>query len=161
MRAAFLIAVWAAVLSGCIEKEGDFNIEMPRPQGVSQSDVERDVVALHIHLEADDQGNLAGVVLGDLRIVAEQDQDTFGLLNRAIREIVEEQFLKDDTPREYEAVVHADPDLNHAVVIKTITAVSGSIDTKDEIRPLVARIRFAPPHGTEADSAAASSNGRP
>jgi len=150
MRVAVLVALVPAFLAGCAAEEGDFAIEMPRNGLVAESAVDRELVTLEIRLKADDYGRLSGVFLGGQQLVVEEeDSDVLDVLNRRVREIVQNRDGQALASPDHEAVIHVDGTLDYSFVIDATKAVSSYAEPDGTVHQLVTRVRFSSPYTTE------------
>lgn len=146
MRAAYLMALIPALLPGCVEKEkeGDFTIQMPQNGPVAQSAPNGEPATLAIRLKADAHGKLSGVFLDgqQLQVV---DGDVLDLLNRRVREIIQNTDGHASDSPDCEAVIHVDGPLDYSYVIDATKAVSSYANPDGTVHRLVTRVRFASP----------------
>ena len=84
---------------------------------------------LEIRLKADAHGRLSAVFLGGQQIVVDdEDGDLRDLLNRRVREIVQNTDGQASVSPDHEAVIHVDGPLDYSFVIDATKAVSSYAD---------------------------------
>lgn len=121
-------------------QEGDFNIKMPLAAGAMASPDEPPLPPIRIRLTANDQGQLAGIQMG------ERNLSSFTELNEAIMQMVG----SDEGPglrSEAEAEIDADYNLHYREVVHAITAISGHVTPDGQIVKLIEKLKFAAPRG--------------
>lgn len=120
--------------------EGDFNIRMPLAAEETSAEPD-ETPTLNLRLQANDDGTLAGVRLGDLGFGAEAD--TFARLHAHIRGLVDDSGGP-GTADDQEVEIDADYDLQYDYIMRSITALSGYIENGQR-HTLIEKIRFAKP----------------
>ncbi|MCH2115143.1 MAG: biopolymer transporter ExbD [Pirellulales bacterium] len=118
--------------------EGDFNIRMPSATASPSSEAP-ETPLLKVKLQANDEGELVRVQLGDLFL----DGDApFHQLHAQIRELVSDDAGPGSTDQEVE--IEADYGLKYRYAMTAITAITGYLDSDGNKHKLVERVRFAP-----------------
>jgi len=118
--------------------EGDFNIRMPSATA-SESSQPSETPLLKVRLQANDEGDLVRVQLGDLVL----DGDApFHQLQSQIREMISDDAGPGSTDQEVE--IEADYKLKYRYAMNAITAITGYVDSNGDQHKLVERVRFAP-----------------
>lgn len=140
----FQLLVFFVMSFKIVAQEGDFNVRMPlamRREGPVQEDV---TPPMRLRLLADQQGNLAGIVLNERPFESLQELHYY---------IIGSVAGEDPAAREdVEVELDCDYDLNYENVIQAITAVSGYVDdATGEVVKLVEKIKFTPPAEAPAD----------
>ena len=141
----FQLLVFFIMTFKIVAQEGDFNIKMPLAAPNESTNIDLDTLPMKLRLVADGNGNLAGMQLG------ERSFRDFGELRSHIM-----GHIGGDAPgrlREAEVELDCDYDLHYEHVVAAITAVSGYIDSNDNIVKLVEKIKFAPPREPRAATA--------
>lgn len=118
--------------------EGDFNIKMPLAASGASDVVDVPLPPIRIRLTADNQGQFAGIQMG------ERSLSSFDDLNQAIMKMVG----TDEGPglrSEAEAEIDADYNLHYREVVHAITAISGHVTPDGHIVKLIEKLKFAPP----------------
>jgi biopolymer transport protein ExbD len=118
--------------------EGDFNIRMPSAQQSSASTPSESPL-LKVRLRADENGQLAGVQLGDVAISGDAP---FYQLQSKIRSLIGDTAGPGSSDQEVE--IDADFNLKYRYAMNAITAVTGYVDDNGEQHKLVERVRFSP-----------------
>ena len=116
--------------------EGDFNIRMPSA-AASTTSQPSETPLVKVRLRANDDGELAGVQLGD-RPLQEQP---FLELQSQIRSMIGDAGGPGSTDQEVE--IEADYNLKYRYAMNAITAITGYVENGEQHK-LVERIRFAP-----------------
>ena len=116
--------------------EGDFNIRMPSA-AASTTSQPSETPLVKVRLRANDDGELAGVQLGD-RLLQEQP---FLELQSQIRSMIGDAGGPGSTDQEVE--IEADYNLKYHYAMNAITAITGYVENGEQHK-LVERIRFAP-----------------
>jgi len=116
--------------------EGDFNIRMPSA-AASTTSQPSETPLVKVRLRANDDGELAGVQLGD-RPLQEQP---FLELQSQIRSMIGDAGGPGSTDQEVE--IEADYNLKYHYAMNAITAITGYVENGEQHK-LVERIRFAP-----------------
>lgn len=128
-----------------VSLEGDFNIKMPRT-APAQGDADVLLPPLRVRLTARDDGELAGLKLGERNLASFDD------LNREIRGLVGNQTGPGSLAETAEVELDCDYHLRYAYVIEAITAVSGFVSRdaagQAQVVKLIEKIKFAPPRTT-------------
>lgn len=156
MRAAYSAALTVVLFAGCAPKQGDFTIQMPANGRAEQPAPRPAPAALEIRLTADAHGKLAGVFLNGQKLeVGGGDGDVLDVLNRRVREIVQDAAAHAPSSPEHEAVFHVDERLDYSFVIDAVAAVSTYAAPDGAAQRLATRVRFASPDGGETQSDAA------
>ncbi len=121
--------------------EGDFNIRMPSAQA-SQSSEPSETPLLKVRLQANSDGSLNSVKLGDLVFDSETP---FYQLQSHIRSLVGDDAGPGSTEQEVE--LDCDYGLRYRYAINALTAITGYVDANGEQHKLVEKVRFAPVAG--------------
>ena len=137
----FQLLVFFVFTFKIILPEGDFNIRMPSASA-SQSSQPSETPLLKVRLQANADGSLKSVMLGDLVFDSETP---FYQLQSHIRGLVGD----DAGPGSSELEVELDCDygLRYRYAINALTAIIGFIDENGEQEKLVEKVRFAPVAG--------------
>ena len=121
--------------------EGNFNIEMPAasPQGGTPSD-DAQMPPIKIRLQADKEGNLAGIQMGQRAI------HTFKELRGEIRQLCGADRGPAAASASPEVEFECDYNLKYEYVVDAVTAISGYPANDDQtIVRMIEKIRFIPP----------------
>jgi biopolymer transport protein ExbD len=118
--------------------EGDFNIRMPAAANSPGQPPETPI--LRLRLQADANGNLAGVFLGDQALG--NGPDVFAKVHAQIRRMISDAGGP-GTASEQEVEIEADFDLRYEYTITAITAISGYIEDGQR-HQLIEKVRFTP-----------------
>ena len=136
----FQLLIFFIMTFKIVAQEGDFNIKMPlaAPSEGLQDDTQ--APPLKIRIRSDPQGNLAGVTLND---------QSFGADWEKLHNYIISYIGTDRGPGSLQATTEVeldcDYDLQYRYVVAAITAVSGYVDSNDNIVKLVEKIKFANP----------------
>jgi biopolymer transport protein ExbD len=118
--------------------EGDFNVRMPAAAGLAAEPSETPL--LKVRLWANDQGNLAGVSLGDVAITGD---NPFRQLQARVRGMVDDSAGPGSTEQEVE--IESDYNLRYRYTMAAMTAITGYVDPQSgEQHKLIEKVRFAP-----------------
>jgi biopolymer transport protein ExbD len=121
-------------------QEGDFNIKMPMASAASpSSDVP--LPPIKVRLQADSQGNLASIKLGDNPATT-----SFDVLHKQIMNIVGTDTGPNSLASQAEVELDCDYNLRYANAVSAITAISGYLDpATGTVVKLIEKLKFAPP----------------
>jgi biopolymer transport protein ExbD len=118
--------------------EGDFSVRMPAESGAQALPSETPVI--RVRLQADQNRDLAALILGDSPITGE---NPFGQLRSKLRGMIDDSAGPGSVDTEVE--LECDYDLKYRYVIDAMTAVTGYIDpATGRQHKLVEKVRFAP-----------------
>ncbi len=147
----FLLLAFFVVTYKTPEIEGDFNIRMPvDAQSTSQPSLD-DLSPVTIKLSADANGNLSGIRFGEQKVAdmkalraavyqyVNQNSTTF---QDAYNGLGTPEFRDD-----LEIELDCDRQLHYRYAMEAITAVTGYLNSNDQIVKMVEKVKFAPPRG--------------
>jgi biopolymer transport protein ExbD len=124
-----------------VDQEGDFNIKMPLAGSAVISQPENLFGEMVLTLSANGDGDLAGIVLN----VGGIDTEYSSL--KEVRDFIISNVPTtpgaDDQAPQVE--LNCAPNLKYSHTVDAITAVSGWINERGEVVPLVEKIKFRPP----------------
>ncbi len=136
----FQLLVFFVMTFKIVAPEGDFHVKMPLANSPERWQEDSPTLPLTIRMHAADDGSLAGVSFA---------QRDFGNDWDSLREHVMSYLGADRGPGSLqdttEVELDCDYQLDYEHVISAITAVSGYIDTNDNVVKLVEKIKFAAP----------------
>jgi biopolymer transport protein ExbD len=120
-----------------IVQEGDLEVKMPlaaqRPNSVPTALP----MVIPVRIDADAQGNVAAIWLGERRL------QTFAALQSELLAIVGDTTGPDSARAQAEVELGFDYDLRYEHAVAAITAVKGYIN-QGQVVKLIERVRFAP-----------------
>jgi biopolymer transport protein ExbD len=119
-----------------VAQEGDFNVKMPLAAQSDKLPDDPQLPPMTVRLQADANGELAGISLND---------NSFSSFQQ-LHDFIVEFIGNDDSTRESaEVELDCDYNLRYEYVISAITAVSGRLDASGNVVRLVEKIKFAAP----------------
>ena len=145
----FLLLAFFVITYKTPEVEGDFNIRMPvDAQSNSIPDLD-DLTPVVVKLTADARGELTGVRFGDAKV---KDMATLRVMvfdyiktgDLSFQDAVnssESPDVRDDL----EIELDCDPQLRYQYAMQAITAVTGYLNSEDQLVKLVEKVKFSPP----------------
>lgn len=136
----FMIIIFFIANMRILLPEGDFFMKMPPASGGGGPASDADAPVLVVRLQADKDGNLAGIQMGERKLATCEE------LRRQIREIV--QAGRDGTAAKSQAEVKIDCDYNLSfdAAMDALSAISGYVaDDKQTIVRMIEKISFSPP----------------
>jgi len=145
----FLLLAFFVVTYKTPEVEGDFNIRMPVEAQSNQAPNLDDLAPVTVRLVADSDGVLSGIRFGDAAV-----PDMNGLRGAVYRYVNQNEVSYQDarsnggTPEfrdDLEIELDCDPRLRYRYVVEAMTAVTGYLNSDDQIVKMVERVKFAPP----------------
>ena len=147
----FLLLAFFVVTYKTPEIEGDFNIRMPiDAQSTSQPSLD-DLSPVAIKLSSDARGELVGIRFGETPVAdmkalrtavyqyANQNSTSF---QDAFNGAGQPEFRGD-----LEVELDCDPQLRYRYAMEAITAVTGYLNSNDQLVKMVEKVKFAPPKG--------------
>lgn len=143
----FLLLAFFVITYKTPEVEGDFNIRMPaNAQSTATPDVD-DVMPVTVRLTADEKGELNGIVFGETKLA-----DMNALRQAVYRYVVQNDVAFQDAINgaapefsdDLEIELDCDPNLKYAYTMSAITAVTGYLNSQDQIVKMVEKVKFSP-----------------
>jgi biopolymer transport protein ExbD len=147
----FLLLAFFVITYKTPEVEGDFNIRMPiDAQSISQPSLD-DLLPVTIRLVSDADGNLAGIRFGErsvpdmkaLRAAVYQYVNTNSISFQDAYSGLATPEFRDDL----EIELDCDERLLYRHAMEAITAVTGYLNSNDQIVKMVEKVKFTPPKG--------------
>lgn len=139
----FLLLIFFIMTFKIVAPEGDFNVRMPLAAPSEGRPDDLQLPPLVVRLTASDDGQLAGIFLG------QAPMRSFADLRREIVEIVGVDGSVADM---YEVELDCDEQLDFEYAMDAITAVSGRITPEGDEVKLIEKIKFAPPRQTAGET---------
>ena len=145
----FLLLAFFVVTYKTPEVEGDFNIRMPVEAQSNQAPNLDDLAPVTVRLTSDSDGKLSGIRFGDAVV-----PDMNGLRGAVYRYVNQNEVSYRDalanggTPQfrdDLEIELDCDAQLRYRYAVEAITAVTGYLNSDDQIVKMVDRVKFAPP----------------
>ncbi len=125
-------------------QEGDFNIKMPLAAAASSASSDP-LPPIKVRLQADAQGNLASIKLGDNPATT-----SFGVLHQQILKIIGTDTGPNSLASQAEVELDCDYNLRYTNAVSAITAISGYVDPKTgTIVKLIEKLKFSPPKAAQ------------
>jgi len=144
----FLLLAFFVVTYKTPEVEGDFNIRMPVEAQSNQSPDLDELTPITVRLAADDDGKLSSVRFGDAD-VADMNAlrgEVYRYVNQS--ELSYRDALAGGTPEfrdDLEIELDCDPQLRYRYAVEAITAVTGYLNSENQIVKMVDHVKFSPP----------------
>ena len=145
----FLLLAFFVVTYKTPEVEGDFNIRMPvEAQSTSVSDDFDDASPVVVTLSADANGALTGIRFGEAKVkdMAALRVATFQYANA--NGLTFQEAFSGATPEfraDVEIELDCDPQLRYGFAMQAITAVTGYLNSEDQLVKMVEKVTFSPP----------------
>jgi len=145
----FLLLAFFVVTYKTPEVEGDFNIRMPVEAQSNQAPNLDEITPVTVRLTADADGKLSGIRFGDAAV-----SDMNGLRGAVYRYVNRNEVSYRDalagggTPDfrdDLEIELDCDRNLRYRHAFEAITAVTGYLNSDDQIVKMVDRVKFSPP----------------
>jgi len=141
----FLLLAFFVITFKTPEVEGDFNIKMPVNIPSNQMPDPDAPTPVQVKLRSGDLGQLAGIEFGSLPLGTDMKQ-----LRKAVFEYLQFDPSKPgaatpDAADELEIELDCDETLKYRHVMEAITAVTGYVNSENQIVKLVEKVKFAPP----------------
>lgn len=139
----FLLLAFFVITFKTPEVEGDFNIKMPANVQSNQLPDPDAPTPVQVKMLADDFGQLRSMEFGSRPIGTEMGQ-----LRQAVFEYLGVDPQKPSAQNgadDLEIELACDDQLKYHYVVDAITAVTGYINSENQVVKLVERVKFAPP----------------
>jgi len=145
----FLLLAFFVVTYKTPEVEGDFNIRMPVEAQSNQAPNLDEITPVTVKLTADADGKLSGISFGEAAV-----PDMNGLRGAVYRYVnrnevsYRDALSKGGTPDfrdDLEIELDCDGNLRYRHAVEAITAVTGYLNSDDQIVKMVDRVKFSPP----------------
>jgi biopolymer transport protein ExbD len=136
----FQLLVFFIMTFKIVSQEGDFNIKMPLAapsEGLPDPDK---LPPMKVRMQAISSGELAQISLNDKVLGT-----SFKRLHDEIRQVIGDDRGPGSVQQTAEIELDCDYNLRYEYVINAVTAVSGYLDTNQNIVKLVEKIKFSPP----------------
>ena len=145
----FLLLAFFVITYKTPEVEGDFNIRMPvdaQSNSVPELD---DLTPVVVKLSADARGELVGVRFGDAKVkdMATLRAMVFDYIKTSDGSL-QDAIASGGTPTvrdDLEIELDCDPQLRYQYAMQAITAVTGYLNSQDQLVKLVDKVKFSPP----------------
>lgn len=145
----FLLLAFFVVTYKTPEVEGDFNIRMPvDAQSTAQPSLD-DLTPVVVKLSSDANGNLSGIRFGETPVADMRE------LRAAVYQYVnqngtsfQDAYDGAGTPEfrdDLEVELDCEPKLRYRYAVEAITAVTGYLNSNDQVVKMVEKVKFAPP----------------
>ena len=136
----FQLLIFFMLTLKIVEAEGDFNINMPIG-APSQANPEQTFPDIKVKLQADADGNLAQLVLGQ-RVLG-SGPSAFQRLNSEILKMIGRPG--NPLTKDMEVELDADYNLHYQYIIAAVSACTGRLGPEGNIVRYIEKIKFAPP----------------
>lgn len=139
----FLLLAFFVVTFKTPEVEGDFNIKMPADVQSSQMPEPDDMTPVTVRLTSDEAGNLTGILFGSKPLGTD-----FKQLRAAVFEYLNVDPATGagaEAGADMEIELDCDGALHYGSTVAAITAVTGYVNSENQVVKLVENVKFTPP----------------